>query len=213
MMKNVLLWFLRRPYFLALTALIVLSDAAGVVHSYRMHGKKDMMIAIAFPPYGVYRAVEAAVHRKPLTDDDVERLSHTRDGRDMLTGKLRLSPAVWNALLGLIGNDLKHEFRTTMNEADVPFTITANVPDSGPVGLMVQGGGDPNFKIVMSDADRDQRPEKLTITKMMEGKPETRETTIEEYNPDDASQFFFAWALAWGTIAEELKGAVFMVAK
>ncbi|MBI2636297.1 hypothetical protein HYW84_03150 [Candidatus Peregrinibacteria bacterium] len=210
---NVLMWCLRRPYILALAVLIVLSDAVGVVHSYRMHGKKDMMIAVALPPYGVYRAAEAVTHRKPLTDDDIERLSHTRDGRDMLTRQLRLSPAVWNALLGLIGNDLKHEFRTTMKEADVPFTITANVPDSGPVGLMVQGGGDPDFKIVMSDADRDQRPEKLTITKMMEGKPEVRETTIEEYNPDDASQFLFAWALAWGTIAEELKGTAFLSAQ
>lgn len=210
---NLLSSIFRPSYVIAIVLLMLTADGWGVSHAFRMHGKNDGVVALVLPPYGLYRAAEATTHRKPLTDDDMERLSLTENGRDVLTRQLRLEPQVWDALLGLIGNDLKHEFRTTMKETGAPFEITANVPDAGPVELVIQGGDNPDLKIVMSDADRDQQPETLTITKMTQGKQEVRETPIAKYNSDDSSQFFFAWALAWGTIAEELKGTVFAISK
>ncbi len=202
---NSLLSFLRRPYVLVLIALIALADVSGIIHSFRMHGTKDGVIALALPPYGLYRAAEGVMHQSPFTDADVEKLAQTEEGRDALRQALHLKPEVWGALLGFIGNDKNHEFRTSMEETGVPFDITAGVPASGPVTLTVQPRQTPDLTIIMTDEDRNQEPETLTITNMVNGTSEVHDTPIAKYNSDDASQFLFAWSLAWGTIAEELK--------
>ncbi len=203
---NLAIFLRHRPYVLVVIVLIALADIGGTVHAFRMHGKKDGVIALVLPPYGLYRAVEGILHRAPLTDADMEQLSQTPEGRSALADQLRLKPAVWEALLGYIANDKKQVFTTSMQETGVPFDITANVPAIGPVELTIQGQ-QTDLTIVMVDANRDQEPESLRIIKLVDGKQEIHETPLAKFSTDDSSQFLFAWSLAWGTIAEELRGA------
>ena len=204
---------LRRPYVLVLIILIILADIGGVVHAFRKHGNTDGTIALVLPPYGLYRAVESVMHQDALTDTDLELLSQTPEGRTSLIGRLRLKPEVWEALLGFISNDMNQEFRTSMHETGVPFDIIATVPAVGPVELTIQGRDTPDLTIIMVDANRDQEPESLRIIKRVDGKDEVHETPLVKFSTDDSSQFLFAWSLAWGTIAEELRGSTISVSQ
>lgn len=202
---NDILQLLRRPYILVVIGLIVFADAWGVVHAFRAHGAKDGIIALAVPPYGLYRAVESVVHKNTLTDADIARMSQTADGRQELAEGMRLRTDVWETLLALIEEQKTHAVSTTLEEGGRAYDVTATVEETGPVTLTIQGKGSTDLSIDIIDEDRDQEPESLRTTKKVNGKPEVHLSALKSYSSSDSSQFLLAWVLAWGTIAEELR--------
>lgn len=200
-----LLSFIRRPYVIVAIVLLVLADAAGVVHAFRAHGTRDGVIALVLPPYGLYRAVESVIHRSPLTEEDIARMEQTADGRRELFEAFHLRPEIWEVLLDLIGEQKNHAYTTTMDQMGITYDVTATAPPDGPVSITVTTPGNTDLIITMSDENRDQEPEMLKIIKKVDGKTETHDTPIADYSDDDGSQFLLAWSLAWGTIVEELK--------
>ncbi len=194
---------LRNPYVLIVLFLLLLADIGGIVHAFRAHGTRDGIIALILPPYGLYRGVESISHRT-LTETEVAELSQSDDGRRELVQGLQIKPDVWEALLAFIAEHRTHELKTTMEETGgTVYDITATVPPDGPITLTIQSRSNADLTISMTDADRDQRPEMLRIVKQVNGQPEVHDTPIDKYTSADASQFLFAWSLAWGTIAEE----------
>ncbi|NOS67685.1 MAG: hypothetical protein HOO67_04960 [Candidatus Peribacteraceae bacterium] len=205
--------WLRRPYILVLLVLLLGLDAWGAVHAFRSHGNTDGIIAVAVPPYGLYRGVESAVHKKQLTDADIQRLSQSDEGRLELAQGMHLQPDVWETLLALIAEQKTHAISTVMEEAGMEYDITAAVEETGPVTLTIRGKEATELSIDMIDEDRDQEPESLRITKQVSGKPDIHLTALSDYDAGDSSQFLLAWALAWGTIADELKGRTFTISQ
>ncbi len=192
--------FLTRSYAAVLVVLLVLADAGGVVHAFRMHSQKDGILALVLPPVGLYRSVESLMHRRPVSDAELVK---TAEGRMELRRELRIKEEVWTALLNLIATKKDHMYATTMEEGGGVFDVTVTVPPAGPITLTVQPQTDKNLTISMTDENRDQTPEMLKITKTVDGKPEVHDTPIDKFTSEDSSQFLLAWSLAWGTVAEE----------
>lgn len=163
------------------------------------------VLALAF---GIY--YYASSTPREWSPDELAEMAQTEDGRREIADSLRIRPEVWSALVELVNAQPTHQLKATMEESGITYDVTAMVAgkDTGPVELLIQSRNDADLKITMIDADRDQSPEMLTITKTANGKVETHETPIEKYSSEDASQFLLAWALAWGTIAEEHRAAV-----
>ncbi len=196
---------LRSPYLLVLLLLLVFADIGGVVHAFRRHGRGDGAIAIVLPPYGLYRAVEALQHPQNLSPEEMAKTDY---GRRELAKGLHLKPEVWDGLLRLVNVQKNQTIRSTMEDSGITFDIAVTVPATGAISLTIQPQTDTKLTIGMTDENRDQTPEMLQITKVVDGKPEVHNTEIAKYASEDASQFLLAWTLAWGTIAEEQKAAV-----
>lgn len=183
-----------------LIILLVLADAGGVVHAFRMHSRKDGILALILPPVGLYRSVESLMHRRPVSDAELVK---TAEGRMALRRGFQIKADVWTALLNLIAAQKVHQFRTTMEEDGSVFDITVTVPATGPITLTVQPQNDKSLTISMTDDDRNQTPEMLKITKIVNGKTEVHNTAIDKFSSEDSSQFLLAWSLAWGAVAED----------
>ena len=194
----------RRPYIIVLMAIFMMADIGGIAHAFRLHGRRDGIIALVLPPYGLYRAVESLRHPRQL---DTATMVQTSQGRRELSQGLRIKPDVWTVLLNLITIQSDHSLRTTMDEGGAIYDITVTVPPAGLMTLTIQPKNDKNLTISMTDENRDQTPEMLKIVKTVNGKPEIHDTPIEKFSAEDSSQFLLAWALAWGTIAEERQAA------
>ncbi len=196
---------LRNPHVLIPLLLLVLADVGGIVHALRAHGRKDGAIAIVLPPYALYRSIESVRHPEVL---DPAAMAKTDAGRRKLRKELQIKPDIWDALIRLVNVQKQNTMHSTMQDSGALFDIAVTVPQTGPISLTIQPRSDPNLTIVMTDADADQTPEILQITKVVNGKPDIYNTEITKYASEDASQFLLAWSLAWGTIAEELKAKV-----
>ena len=149
------------------------------------------------------------MHRKTLTDADIDVLVQTDAGRRTVAEGFHLIPVVWSTLLDLIMVQKTHSINATVTQQGVTYAVMATVPSSdGPVSLSVQSELQKEMTITMIDVDRDQQPDMLHIVKMVKGKPEVHDTPLERFSSDDASQFLLAWSLAWGTIAQEQRARV-----
>ncbi|MSR86972.1 hypothetical protein EXS70_02255 [Candidatus Peribacteria bacterium] len=204
--------FLSNPYALVVLFLLVVADISGIAHGFRVHGSRDGTIAIVLPPYGIYRAVESLAHPGEI---DPVVLAESETGRRTLTAGLEIKPEVWTALLNLIAAQPNHSLTARMEEeGGVNYNITVTVPTTGPILLTVKPEQSIDKLVIeMSDSNRDQTPERIKVTKMVNGKEEVHDTPIEKFSTDDSSQFLLAWSLAWGTIAEEQKAKANPVSK
>lgn len=199
---------LRRPYVVLIALLLLAADVGGIVHAFRRHGSRDGVIALALPPYGLYRAGEATGHPRIIGREEAVTLAQSDDGRRTLAAHFRLKPKVWEGLLDLVMRQKNHQLQTVLDEGGMLYDATATVPPEGPVELTITTQGKTNLTITVIDADRDQKPDTLRVVKQVNGKPETREAALDTYTSDESSQFLLAWALTWGTIAEEQKAKV-----
>lgn len=196
----------RNPYVVVVALVLLLGDAVGIVHSFRAHDAMDGAIALLVPPYGVYRAVESVAHPKGI---DAGVLSQTDEGRRQLTQGLQIKEKVWVALLELVTAQQNSSISTVMHENNgAAYDITVTAPATGALSLLIQPQNDKNMSITMTDANRDQTPETIKITKQVNGSAEVHETPIDKFPSDDASQFLLAWSLAWGTVAEQQQARV-----
>lgn len=198
---------LRRPYVVLIALLLLAADVGGIVHAFRRHGTRDGVIALALPPYGLYRAGEALGHPRVIGREEAVELAQSDDGRRTLATHFRLKPKVWGGLLDLVMRQKNHQLQTVLDEGGMLYDATATVPPEGPVELTITTQGKTDLTITVIDADRDQKPDALRVVKQVNGKPETHEAALDTYTSDEASQFLLAWALTWGTIAEEQKAA------
>jgi hypothetical protein len=190
---------------LMLGALLLLADIGGIVHSFRMHGVRDGIVAIVLPPLALYRSVESLGHRSMLTEADVKTMVESDSGRREIAAGLVLKPEVWSGLLALVSVQESHMISSTMQELGTVFSVTVSTGKTGPVTLSIRGENEKDLLISMVDDNRDQTPEVLRIVRTVNGKPEEHVTPLEQFSSDESSQFLLAWRLAWGTIAEEQK--------
>lgn len=196
--------FWRNKYVLVVLCLLLVADIGGILHIFRTLGTRNGIIAIVFPPYGIYNVVGLVTQPRKV---DVEALAKTDEGRRELTKEFTIKPNVWVALLEQIAAQDTHSVTTTISEQGIPYDVTASVQATGPVTLTIQPPDNKNITITMIDENRDQVPEMLKIVKMVDGKAEVHNTPIDKYSSDDASEFLLAWTLSWATIAQEQKAA------
>ncbi len=202
--------FWRNKYVLVVLCLLLVADIGGIVHAFESHGTRNGVIAIVFPPYGLYSIVESVSHPKKM---DVATLAKTDEGRREISKGFTIKPNVWVALLEQIAAQKTQSVSTTINEQGIPYDVTATVQATGPVTLTIQPPDNKNITIAMIDENRDQVPEMLKIVKMVDGKAEVHNTPIDKYSSEDASEFLLAWTLSWATIAQEQQAAAQQVSQ
>lgn len=191
---------IRAPLIGLLIAVAVVLEIAGLGHAFRVHGKKDGTIALIVPPVAWYRAIESLRHRGAL---DAATMAESDRGRRSLSAEITLPDAEWRAVLADIESRPDHRLTFTMNEAGTAYAATALVVPGSGATLTIRGPQKDDADMTMTDSDRDQTPEWLTITKTVDGMREPNTFPLTAFQNGEESQFLLAWSIAWAQIARK----------
>ena len=181
-------------------AAAVILEIAGLSHAFRVHGRKDGTIALVLPPYAFYRAVESLGH---TTLQDPSIMAESDDGRRELSAEVTLPEAEWQRIIAELEERKTHSRSFVMREAGTAYSATAEVVPGGAAVLTSKGPKKDDAEMKMTDEDRDQTPETLTITKTVDGKREPVTFPLAAFQNGEESQFLLAWSIAWAQLARE----------